>query len=87
MQINCNDMVCEDEDCSRNQQVTLDRPTNYRHGGERIIEVGIRCCFHHFSTKERFDLIDQDGVCCIHLTLLNLSCSFTLDYGRLVNST
>ncbi len=41
-------MVCED--CSRNEEMTLYRPTNYRHVGERIIDVGILCCCcHHLS--------------------------------------
>jgi len=39
-------MVCED--CSRNEEMTLYRPTNYRHHvGERIIDVGILCCCCH----------------------------------------
>jgi hypothetical protein len=35
------------EDYSRNEEMTLYRPTNYRHGGERIIDVGILCCCCH----------------------------------------
>ncbi len=40
-------MVCKD--CSHNESMTffLYRPTNYRHGGERIIDVGILCCCCH----------------------------------------
>jgi hypothetical protein len=39
-------MVCKD--CSRNQEMILYRPTNYRDRGERIIDVGILCC-HRLS--------------------------------------
>jgi hypothetical protein len=36
---------CASVDCSRNEQMTLHRPTNYRDGGERIIDVGILMLF------------------------------------------